>query len=200
RTRVRTAEGWLDFQDYFVRRRCEPVVTELNYAGAATARPQPEFLSMLADARLRAVVICPSNPFLSIDPILALPGVRAALAGCPAPVVAVSPVIAGPPVKGPTAKMLAGAGRPVGAGRGGALVGGGWGSLWRFARRLSCRPGRGRCRRLSGRRDCGCRDPDDDARRARSAGPRSARIRGFAPHPSRNGRCAGVSAHDIWAV
>jgi LPPG:FO 2-phospho-L-lactate transferase len=115
RTRVRTAEGWLDFQDYFVRRRCEPVVTELFYEGAVAARAQPEFLSMLADPRLRAVVICPSNPFLSIDPILALPGVRAALAVCPAPVVAVSPIIAGRAVKGPTAKMMAELGLPVAA-------------------------------------------------------------------------------------
>jgi len=112
-TRVRTAEGWLSFQDYFVRWRCEPVVTELDYAGAAAARPQPEFLSMLGDAHLRAVVICPSNPFLSIDPILALPGVRAALAGCAAPVVAVSPIISGRAVKGPTAKMMAELGLPV---------------------------------------------------------------------------------------
>ena len=115
RTRVRTPEGWLDFQDYFVRRRCEPVVTELIYAGVAAARPQPEFLSMLADPRLRAVVICPSNPFLSIDPILALPSVRAALAGCRAPLVAVSPIISGRAVKGPTAKMMAELGLPVAA-------------------------------------------------------------------------------------
>jgi LPPG:FO 2-phospho-L-lactate transferase len=113
RTRVRTAQGWLEFQDYFVRRHCEPAVTELMYQGAAAARPQPEFLSMVADPRLRAVVVCPSNPFLSIDPILALPGVRAALAACPAPVVAVSPIISGRAVKGPTAKMMTELGLPV---------------------------------------------------------------------------------------
>ena len=88
RTRVRTAAGWLAFQDYFVRRRCEPAVAELAYEGAAAARPHAEFLAALADPRLRSAVICPSNPFLSIDPILALPGVRAALTACPAPVVA----------------------------------------------------------------------------------------------------------------
>jgi LPPG:FO 2-phospho-L-lactate transferase len=106
RTRVRCAEGWLDFQDYFVRRRCAPVVTELAYDGAASARPQADFIAALADPRLRAVVICPSNPYLSIDPILALPGVRHALASCAAPVVAVSPIIGGRAVKGPTAKMM----------------------------------------------------------------------------------------------
>jgi LPPG:FO 2-phospho-L-lactate transferase len=106
RTRVRTPEGWLAFQDYFVRRHCEPVVTGLAYEGASTARAQGEFLAALADPRLRAVVICPSNPFLSIDPMLALPAVREAFAACPAPVVAVSPIIGGRAVKGPTAKMM----------------------------------------------------------------------------------------------
>ena len=107
RTRLRTNEGWLDFQDYFVRYRCAPVVHELAYDGAATARPDANVLAALADLRLRAVVICPSNPFVSIEPILAVPGLRAAIATCAAPVVAVSPIIAGRAVKGPTAKMMA---------------------------------------------------------------------------------------------
>jgi len=106
RTRLRCAEGWLDFQDYFVRRRCAPAVMELAYDGAASARPQADFMAALVDPRLRAVVICPSNPYLSVDPILALPGVREALASCAAPVVAVSPIIGGRAVKGPTAKMM----------------------------------------------------------------------------------------------
>jgi LPPG:FO 2-phospho-L-lactate transferase len=107
RTRVRTDEGWIDFQDYFVHRRCEPVVRELAFHGAATARAQPDFLAALTDMRLAAVVICPSNPFISIEPILAVPGVRTALADCAAPVIAVSPIIGGRAVKGPTAKMMA---------------------------------------------------------------------------------------------
>ncbi|HXW27639.1 MAG TPA: 2-phospho-L-lactate transferase [Xanthobacteraceae bacterium] len=115
RTRLRSPEGWLDFQDYFVRRRCAPAVMELAYEGAASARPQAEFIAALADSRLRAVVICPSNPYLSIDPILALPGVRGALAACRAPVVAVSPIIGGRAVKGPTAKMIRELGLPVSA-------------------------------------------------------------------------------------
>jgi LPPG:FO 2-phospho-L-lactate transferase len=115
RTRLRTDAGWLDFQDYFVRLRCEPAISELAFAGAEAARPHPDFLAMLADPALCAVVICPSNPFISIDPILAVPGVRDALRRCRAPVIAVSPIIGGQAVKGPTAKMMAELGLPVGA-------------------------------------------------------------------------------------
>jgi LPPG:FO 2-phospho-L-lactate transferase len=106
RTRIRTDDGWLDFQDYFVRHQSQPVVREIVFAGAANARPQPQVMAALADPNLRAVIICPSNPLISIDPILSLPGVREALTACKAPVVAVSPIIAGRAVKGPTAKML----------------------------------------------------------------------------------------------
>jgi LPPG:FO 2-phospho-L-lactate transferase len=113
RTRLLTADGWLDFQDYFVRRQCAPAVREIAFVGASAARPQPEFIAALGDARLRAVVICPSNPFLSIDPILALPGVREAMRLCRAPVIAVSPIIGGAAVKGPTAKLMAELGLPV---------------------------------------------------------------------------------------
>ncbi len=115
RTRLRTDAGWLEFQDYFVRRRCAPAVKELAYDGAATARPHDEALKALADPRLRAVVISPSNPFVSIEPILAVPGLRDAIARCAAPVVAVSPIIGGRAVKGPTAKMMAELGLPVNA-------------------------------------------------------------------------------------
>ena len=115
RTRLRTAEGWLDFQDYFVRRHCAPVVREIAFAGAEKARPQPAFMAALAHENLRAVVICPSNPFISVDPILSLPGVREGLRACLAPVVAVSPIIGRQAVKGPTAKMMAELGLPVGA-------------------------------------------------------------------------------------
>jgi LPPG:FO 2-phospho-L-lactate transferase len=115
RTRLRTQEGWLDFQDYFVRLRCEPVIDRLDYAGAKTMHPHPDVLAALHDPRLRAVVICPSNPFISIDPILALRGMRAALRRCHAPVIAVSPIIGSQAVKGPTAKMMAELGLPVDA-------------------------------------------------------------------------------------
>jgi LPPG:FO 2-phospho-L-lactate transferase len=106
RTRLRTDDGWLDFQDYFVRRRCAPPVRELIYDGAAAARAHPDVLAALRDPRLRAVVICPSNPFLSIEPMLAVAGLRDAIARTAAPVVAVSPIIGGRAVKGPTAKMM----------------------------------------------------------------------------------------------
>jgi LPPG:FO 2-phospho-L-lactate transferase len=115
RTRLRTEQGWLDFQDYFVRLRCAPAISEVEFAGAATALPHPDILAALADPGLRLVVICPSNPFISIDPILAVPGIRTALRACRAPVVAVSPIIAGKAVKGPTAKMMAELGLPVDA-------------------------------------------------------------------------------------
>jgi LPPG:FO 2-phospho-L-lactate transferase len=115
RTRLRTAEGWLDFQDYFVRLKCAPVVLELAYDGAATARAHPDVLAALRDPRLRAVVICPSNPFVSIEPMLAVGGLRRAIADCAAPVVAVSPIIGGRAVKGPTAKMMSELGLPVSA-------------------------------------------------------------------------------------
>jgi LPPG:FO 2-phospho-L-lactate transferase len=114
-TRLRTAEGWLDFQEYFVRLRAAPVVREIAYAGASAARANSDFLDALAKDDLEAVVICPSNPFLSIDPILSLPGVRRALRACRAPVVAVSPIIGGKAVKGPTAKIMAELGLPIGA-------------------------------------------------------------------------------------
>ena len=106
RTRLRTDEGWLDFQDYFVRLQCRPVVRELAFEGAAAARAHPDLLAVLRDERLRAVVICPSNPFISVEPILAVSGMREALSACVAPVIAVSPIIGGRAVKGPTAKMM----------------------------------------------------------------------------------------------
>jgi LPPG:FO 2-phospho-L-lactate transferase len=107
RTRVLTAEGWLEFQEYFVHQQCRPAVREFTFAGAATARAQPAALAALERRDLRAIVICPSNPFVSVEPILAVPGIRAALRQSPAPVVAVTPIIGGKAVKGPAAKMMA---------------------------------------------------------------------------------------------
>lgn len=107
RTRVRTREGLLDFQRYFVGLQCAPEVNGFVFEGAERATPQGEALQALRHPGLRAVVICPSNPFISIDPILAIPSLRAALAATSAPVIAVSPIIAGRAIKGPTAKMLA---------------------------------------------------------------------------------------------
>lgn len=125
RTVIHTDDGALPFQRYFVERRCEPAVTHIAFDGAETARPNPAFLAALADPALRAVVICPSNPFLSIDPILALPGVRDGLTACRAPVVAVSPIVGGRAIKGPTAKIMGELGFPATA----AAVAGYYGAL-----------------------------------------------------------------------
>ena len=128
RTRVRSDDGWIDFQDYFVRQQCRPVVRELAFEGIADARPLPEIVVALAAGEVRAVVICPSNPFISIEPILAVPGLHAAIVGSGAPVVAVSPIVGGRAVKGPTAKMMQELGLEVSAAtvaaRYGSLLGG----------------------------------------------------------------------------
>lgn len=113
RTIVQTEEGPLPFQTYFVARRCAPVLTGLTFAGAQNARMPTDLPGLLADEDLAAILICPSNPYLSIDPILAIPGLRAALRRAAAPVVAVSPVVGGKAVKGPTAKIMAELGLPV---------------------------------------------------------------------------------------
>ena len=106
-TVVETEDGPLAFQHYFVRERCRPRVVGFRHEGAERARPCAPFLDALAAPDLGAVIVCPSNPYISIDPILALPGVRAALGACRAPVIAVSPIVGGQAVKGPTAKMMA---------------------------------------------------------------------------------------------
>ena len=114
-TVVETEDGPLAFQHYFVRERCRPRVLGFRHEGAERARPSAVFLDALTASDLSAVIICPSNPYISIDPILAVPGVRAALTACRAPVIAVSPIIGGQAVKGPTAKMMAELGIAPGA-------------------------------------------------------------------------------------
>ncbi|MET0534047.1 MAG: 2-phospho-L-lactate transferase [Steroidobacter sp.] len=106
RTMVVTDEGTLDFQHYFVRQRCEPVVKSLAYAGAEDARVLPEIRQLLEQDSLQAIVLCPSNPWLSLAPMLEMPSFREALRESTAPVVAVSPLIGGQAVKGPTAKIM----------------------------------------------------------------------------------------------
>ncbi len=106
RTYVESDQGRLPFQDYFVRLKCAPVVSALQFEGADNARLSHEIGTALSDPDLSAVIICPSNPLISIDPILAIPGMRNAIANCKAPVVAISPIVAGKALKGPTAKML----------------------------------------------------------------------------------------------
>ena len=106
-TIVATDAGDLAFQDYFVRHQCAPGVVSLRFAGAEQARLAAGAAAALGNPGLQAVVICPSNPYLSIDPILAIPGMKDLLHGCPAPIVAVSPLVGGKAVKGPTAKIMA---------------------------------------------------------------------------------------------
>jgi LPPG:FO 2-phospho-L-lactate transferase len=106
RTMVQTDEGWLPFQDYFVRLRCAPIVRGFRFDGVARAVPSAGFLQALRDPGLDAIVICPSNPFVSVDPILSLAGARELLAHRRAPLLAVSPIVGGKAIKGPALKML----------------------------------------------------------------------------------------------
>ena len=106
RTVVRTNDGDLAFQHYFVRDRCEPQVKGFRFAGIDEATPCARFIEGLSSPELAAIVVCPSNPFVSVDPILALDGVSAALRAAAAPIVAVSPIVAGLALKGPAAKMM----------------------------------------------------------------------------------------------
>ena len=113
RTTVHSDEGDLPFQHYFVRRRCEPAVRGFSFVGIERAAPNPRLIELLADSSLEAVVLCPSNPFVSIDPLLQLPGLWPAMRDAGAPVVAVSPIVAGMAIKGPAAKMMRELGMPV---------------------------------------------------------------------------------------
>ena len=111
RTVMRTEEGELAFQDYFVRLGCAVPVRGLRYAGADTAKVNP----VLAGADCAAIVFCPSNPYLSIGPILAVPGMRDWIAARRVPIIAVSPIVGGAAVKGPAGKIMAELGLPVSA-------------------------------------------------------------------------------------
>jgi LPPG:FO 2-phospho-L-lactate transferase len=103
-TRITTPDGELAMQEWFVRERCEPPVAGVRFDGAADARPAPGVLDAIAEAE--TVLVCPSNPVISIGPILAVPGVRDALAARRDRVVGVSPIIAGRPVKGPADRLM----------------------------------------------------------------------------------------------
>jgi LPPG:FO 2-phospho-L-lactate transferase len=106
RTMVQSDEGELAFQDYFVRRKCEPQVAGFRFVGAETASPPPVVRELIASAGVEALVVCPSNPYISIGPILAVRELRAWLENRSFPVVAVSPIIGGAAVKGPVGKMM----------------------------------------------------------------------------------------------
>ncbi len=106
RTTVHTDDGPLSFQHYFVKHQCRPVVRGMDFEGAEDAAVSGAALAALREEGLEAIVLCPSNPYLSIDPILALPGMRDALSAAGVPVVAVSPLVGGKALKGPAAKLL----------------------------------------------------------------------------------------------
>ena len=112
-TVVETPEGELGFQDYFVRGRASATVTGLRFPGAASARPAPGVIEAIAEAD--AVIVAPSNPFVSIDPLLAVPGVREALEGARGVRAAVSPIVGGEAVKGPAAAIMRSLGHEVSA-------------------------------------------------------------------------------------
>jgi LPPG:FO 2-phospho-L-lactate transferase len=112
-TIVHTDEGSLGFQEYFVRRKCRPRVLGFTFRDIEHARPSPGLLEALHSAS--TVIVCPSNPFISIGPILAVPGIREALLNSPAKAVAVSPLVGGKAIKGPTANMLDQLGHEVSA-------------------------------------------------------------------------------------
>ncbi|MEH6550193.1 MAG: 2-phospho-L-lactate transferase [Pseudomonadales bacterium] len=122
-TRMVTDQGDLSFQHYFVRERCEPVVSAYYFEGIDGAQPQEDFIALLQDPDLAAIIICPSNPFVSVEPILSLAGVTEHMKESPAPVIAVSPIIAGQALKGPAAKMMSELNMPCSATAVAALYG-----------------------------------------------------------------------------
>ena len=110
-TIIHTAEGALEFQHYFVRRQCEPQVLHVEFKGAQRASPSLTFSAALTRDDLAAIVICPSNPLLSVEPILAIKGVRSRIEKHRAPVIAISPIVGGHAIKGPAAKIFRELGR-----------------------------------------------------------------------------------------
>jgi LPPG:FO 2-phospho-L-lactate transferase len=110
RTRVRTPEGWRGLQEFLIVDRAQPAVEGIELEGIAEAEPTPEILAAISEAE--AIVIGPSNPVISIGPILAVTALREALAAAEAPVLAVSPYVAGEVIKGPTDAFMSAIGRP----------------------------------------------------------------------------------------
>ncbi len=104
RTMVMTAQGELAFQEYFVHQQCQPVVKSIRFAGVEAAQPSREVAGALRNADM--IIFCPSNPFVSLDPILALPNLRRIIAASRAPKIGVSPIVGGAALKGPAAKMM----------------------------------------------------------------------------------------------
>jgi LPPG:FO 2-phospho-L-lactate transferase len=113
RTIVKTPGGKLDFQTYFVRRQAKDDVLSVKFEGAAESRPTPGLLQTIRDSS--GIIFCPSNPIISVGPILAVPGIRKAIARRKCPAAAISPIVGGRALKGPAANMMATLGMEVSA-------------------------------------------------------------------------------------
>ncbi|MDX1523920.1 MAG: 2-phospho-L-lactate transferase [Anaerolineae bacterium] len=117
-TMIQTEQDELAFQEYFVKEKWQPVATGIRFEGADTAQPSREVISAIREAD--AIIICPSNPLISIDPILSMPSLRRIIAASRAPKIGVSPIVGGEAIKGPAAKLMAELGlevSPVGVAR-----------------------------------------------------------------------------------
>jgi len=112
-TRIKIEEGSVHFEEYFVKRQAKDKVLGVEFVGAVNAKPSPKVTDSIMDAEV--VVICPSNPIVSIGTILTVDGIRDALRRTSAKVVGVSPIVAGAPIKGPADKLLRGLGFEVSA-------------------------------------------------------------------------------------
>ncbi|MFT7685776.1 MAG: LPPG:FO 2-phospho-L-lactate transferase [Candidatus Azotimanducaceae bacterium] len=102
----------LAFQHYFVRDKCLPEVTGFEFSEIESATGSPQFISSINDSKLNCIIICPSNPFVSVDPVLKIPGILESMQRASAPIIAVSPIVAGIAIKGPAAKMMRELGMP----------------------------------------------------------------------------------------
>ena len=173
RTRILGPDGWLAFQEYFVREKAQVEVRAVNYAGAPAARPAPGVLDAIRTAD--AVLLCPSNPITSIGPILAVPGLVEALQSTEAIVAAVSPIVGGDAVSGPAGRLMAAAGLPVSA-TGVARAYGGWLDRLVFNRRVGRWPPE---IRAAGSRPCPRPTHDVEPRRRGDAGSARAGCRGW---------------------
>jgi LPPG:FO 2-phospho-L-lactate transferase len=105
-TLIETTLGTLSFQEYFVREKCRPAIKSISFSGVELAKPTEQVLSALRDPALTVILLAPSNPFLSLDPIISVPGIRQVLRSTAVPVIAVSPVANGVAFKGPTVKIM----------------------------------------------------------------------------------------------
>ena len=104
KTKAITKSEELDFQDYFVRRKCEPAIQEIKFEGISTAKPSQQFIDAISQAE--TIIICPSNPIVSIAPIIELPGIKELISNFKGKRIAVSPIIGKQALKGPAAKMM----------------------------------------------------------------------------------------------